>query len=546
MDEKPVKKGFYDGLDDGLRRDVKTSVLEASLSTVMGTFIGGAFLIGFALTLGAGDFEIGLLASLPLLANLIQIAGSFIVAKVGSRKKVCLTYLFLHRLMWAFVAALPLVVFSDRLDDVRVWIFLVLLMVASICASITGIAWTSWVADLVPKDFRGRFFSRRNIVAQIVGMTMAVAGGRFIDMWSRVHESAQMRGYVFMILFGIGTVFGIAGVLTLRRISEPELTTTNGESFLAQLKMPFRDTNFRMFIVFSVAWGFATGIVGPFFSVYMINTLRIPFSVITLFGVVAGIATILGTRLWGGLIDRIGPKPLSVLCGFGGCFTPVFWIFASPENYTIIWVSHFVSGFFFSGIGLAATGMMMNLAPSKNNSVFFAVFAAVTGLFGALAPIAGGALGELFRGRVLYDGFVSIADIRILFLTSTALRLLSLTLVNFIKIPDAVSVRSMFASISRYQRFLPLYSIPSFASSGLSSVENVTANMSRSVVAVERMIDDILRRGGDLSKAVLFRVRSFDRNIDEKLTRHEQFIDRAIDRVKGRLKKDRNSRGEGE
>lgn len=540
-----TKQGFYDSLDDGLRRDVKLSVTEASLSTVMGTFIGGAFLIGFALTLGADDVEIGLLASLPLLANLIQIAGSLIVARAGSRKKVCSTYLFVHRLMWACVAALPLVVFRDRLEDARVWIFLGLLTIASICASITGIAWTSWIADLVPKDVRGRFFSRRNIVAQIVGMVVAVAGGRFIDAWSTVHKTSQMQGYGFMILFGVGTLFGIAGVVVLRKISEPELTAPAGESFAAQLRMPFEDANFRTFMIFSAAWGFATGIVGPFFSVYMINTLAIPFSVITLFGVVAGVSTILGTRLWGGLIDRIGPKPLSVLCGVGGCFTPVFWIFATPENYAIIWVSHFVSGFFFSGIGLAAMGMMMNLAPSRNNAVFFAVFAAVTGVFGALAPVVGGALGDFYRGRILYDGFVRLSDIRLLFLSSTVLRLLSLILIRFIRIPEAVSVRDIFASIPRYQRFLPLYVVPSVASAGMSYVENVTANMTRSVVSIESRIDAIVRAGGDLSHAILFRIRSVDREIDERLTGHEQGIDRAIDRIVGWFRKDRGSGREG-
>ncbi len=538
-----TKQGFYEGIDETLRRDIRLSVTEASLSTVMGTFIGGAFLIGFALTLGAGDFEIGLLASLPLLANLIQIAGSVIVARVGSRKKVCSIYLFFHRLMWACVAALPLVVFRDRLEDARVWIFMGLLTVASVCASVTGIAWTSWIADLVPKEVRGRFFSRRNIVAQVVGMVLAVAGGRFIDVWTAASTSDQMRGYGFMILFGIGTVFGIAGVIVLRRISEPDLEAGDGESFIAQLRKPFEDANFRTFMIFSVAWGFATGIVGPFFSVYLINTLEIPFSVITLFGVVAGISTILGTKLWGGLIDRLGPKPLSLICGIGGCFTPVFWIFATPENYAVIWVSHFVSGFFFSGIGLAATGMMMNLAPSRNNAVFFAVFAAVTGLFGALAPIAGGALGELYRGRALYQGFVDLSDIRLLFITSTALRLLSLPVLRFIRIPDAVSVKDMFASISSYQRFLPLYAIPSVASAGMSYVENATANLSRSVVSVERKIDAIVRRGGDLSRAFLFRVRAIDRVIDGRLAEHEEVLDRMIDRIVGLFSKKR--RGDG-
>lgn len=534
MSEQPVKaakKKFYDSIDQSIQKDVRLSILEGSLSTVMGTFIGGAFLIGYALTLGADDFEIGLLASLPLLANLIQIVGSLIIAKAGSRKKVCVLFLFLHRLMWTFIAVLPLFVFRDRLSEVRVWIFMILLTGASICASITGIAWTSWIADLVPKGVRGRFFSRRNMFAQVVGMLTAVAAGQFIDQWQARFDTDHLHSYGFMILFVIGIAFGLAGIFLFRKIKEPDLDAPEDTSFFRQLREPFLDKNFRMFMVFSIVWGFSTGIVGPFFSVYMINTLQIPFSLITLFGVAAGLSSILGFKVWGALIDKIGAKPLSILCGIGGSFVPFLWIFATPDNYLMIWASNILSGLFFAGIGLASTSLMMNLASGKTSSVFFAVFAAVTGLFGALAPIAGGAIGDFFRGKVLYDGFIQLSDIRLLFLASTTLRLLSLTLIRFIVTPETISVSQLFASISQYQKFLPLYQLQNAASAGMGYIENATANMSRGVIAVEQKIDSILARGGDLGKALIFKARTVDRKIDEGLTRHEAFLERLIDKV---------------
>ncbi|MDW7656502.1 MAG: MFS transporter [Bacillota bacterium] len=286
-----------------------------------------------------------------------------------------------------------------------------------------------------------------------------------------------------------------------------------------------------MFMIFSIAWGFSTGIVGPFFSVYMINTLQIPFSIITLFGVAAGLSSILGFKVWGAMIDKIGAKPLSILCGIGGSFVPFLWIFASPENYLVIWASNILSGLFFAGIGLASTGLMMNLASGKTSSVYFAVFAAVTSLLGAVAPIAGGAIGDFFRSKVLYDGIIRLSDIRLLFLTSTTLRLLSLTLIRFIVTPETVSVSQLFASISQYQKFLPLYQLQNAASTGMSYIENATTNMSRGVIAVEQQIDTILARGGDLGKVLIFKARSFDRKIDEGIGRHEAFLERLIDKI---------------
>ena len=527
-----MKKSFYQDIDDSLKKNIKTSILEGSIGTVMGTLIGGTFLIGFALTLGADDFVIGLLASLPLAANLIQIAGSYIIGRVGSRKRVCVIYLFLHRLMWSFIVLLPLFVFRDRLDDIRVWIFMLLIAVSSVFASITGIAWTSWVVDLIPKNMRGRFFAKRNIMAQVVGMILAVLAGRFIDIWKETHNSNHMQSYGFAILFAIGVVFGFVSIMMLKKMTEPKQEEERGvDPFLKQLKYPFQNKNFRMFMIFSILWGFSTGIAGPFFSVYMIKTLMMPFSTITLFGVVAGVTTILGMKFWGGIIDKVGPKPIYIICGIGGALNPCFWIFATPENYSILWISNIITGICWSGIGLAATGMMINLASSKNNSLYFGVFAAVTGLFGALAPIFGGVLGSVFKDVVLYDGFVKIADLRLLFLVSSAMRLLSLALLKPIYLPDSLPVKEMMVSFGDLHKYLPLYHIQNIASSGINHAENITAIMTRGITNYEDKLDKAIEKGEQIEKAAAEKISRFDGNIDKGILKYENFFDSLLDRI---------------
>jgi hypothetical protein len=59
------------------------SLYESALSTILMTFVGGAFLTGFALIIGASNFQIGLLAALPTFANLSQVFGSYIINKTG-------------------------------------------------------------------------------------------------------------------------------------------------------------------------------------------------------------------------------------------------------------------------------------------------------------------------------------------------------------------------------------------------------------------------------------------------------------------------------
>ena len=61
-------------------------LLESGLSFANFTLLNGMFLIGFALLLGADELMIGILASIPLFANILQVFSAFIIDKTGSKK----------------------------------------------------------------------------------------------------------------------------------------------------------------------------------------------------------------------------------------------------------------------------------------------------------------------------------------------------------------------------------------------------------------------------------------------------------------------------
>jgi MFS family permease len=524
-------------IDDNTKRNIKLSILEGSFGTVMGTMIGGAFLTGFALTLGANDFTIGLLASLPLLANLVQIVGAYIISRVGSSKKVCITYVFFHRMLWASIILLPFVLLKSSLGDTKIWIFIILIAVSSICASITGISWLSWMTDLIPEEIRGRFFAKRNMAAQVVGMLVAVGAGRFIDLWKKAYISNDnMQSFGFAILFAFGTLFGLVCIFLLRKMSDPISVPQDSQSFVKQLINPLMDKKFLLFIIFSVAWGFSVGIVGPFFSVYMIKHLSVPFSVITLLGVAAGISGIVGTRLWGNLMDRIGPKLLHILCGLGASIVPFLWIFASPDSYLILWFINIVSGFCWAGIGLASSNMMIALAPTEEKSIYFAVFAAITGLFGALAPIVGGSIGAFYNAKTLSLGFMQISGLGLLFLTSTLLRFASLSLLKNVDFKKDIPLAELLRSIQAWQKFAPIYNIQNLSVTSFQPFNNITTAITQGMLYTGNKIEGLWDRSQALSKDLSDKFQDIDLKVDTKLNRYEHFIENCLNKIGNLLK----------
>ena len=66
-----------------IEKGLQAVVKDGLASQAMSTLTGGAFLVDFALLLGASNFFIGVLAAIPALTQLIQIPATFLVEKTA-------------------------------------------------------------------------------------------------------------------------------------------------------------------------------------------------------------------------------------------------------------------------------------------------------------------------------------------------------------------------------------------------------------------------------------------------------------------------------
>ena len=71
---------------DEIQSGLKTAIKDGMASTSMATLTGGAFMVAFALKLGASNLLIGLLAAIPPLVQLIQIPSIYLVENLRNRR----------------------------------------------------------------------------------------------------------------------------------------------------------------------------------------------------------------------------------------------------------------------------------------------------------------------------------------------------------------------------------------------------------------------------------------------------------------------------
>jgi len=420
------------------------SIVEGTYAAIMGTLTGGAFLTGFALGVGAEDFEIGLLASIPALMTLAQIPASYMVERTGHPRRIVLQSAVAGRLIWFIIALLPFSLFSFG-ERYVITVLLALIAASNLFGSITRLSWLSWMSALVPTGRMGKFFARRNLINNGIAMLAGMGAGQFLDLFRKEIPRASIFG--FSVLFAVAAAVGMVSVRYLAKMAEPPIFSAPAkESYLKILRLPLREKNFRRLIAFSVTWNFSTNFAAPFFAVYMIQEAGLSYFFIGSLATIGGVISMFSMKYWGELSDRYGNEPILRISLMGKCIYPFLWVLTTPNSYLLYIIINMTS-IFDAGLGLSTSNMLLKLAPKERNSVYLAVHGTLVGLSSTIGPIFGGMLASVLKGTRISMGFITLEHFKFMFLISGIFRIFVLSIARRLNEPQASSVSDIFDAI---------------------------------------------------------------------------------------------------
>ena len=377
-------------------RGLRLVLYDGVTSQAMQTFTGGAFLVAFALQLGATNVQIGLLSAIPTLANVFQLWSIRLVQRYP-RRQVVVYASVLGRTMLFLIAAIP---FLPHLPPVL--LLLLGTVVLQVSLSVSGGSWNSWMHDLIPRERLGQFFSRRMRWSQSVGIALSLACAVGLDAFHR-QTDVHVMGYV--LLFLLGGVVGMVGVGLLARTPEPAIQPVR-RRFGELLRQPFRSVNFRALIIYNALWNFAVNLAAPFFTVYLLQQLNFSITYVIVLTTLSQITTVLALRWWGRYADRYGYKSILFLCAPLYLVCILGWTFATfpgPHALTLplLVALHALMGVATAGTGLSASSIGLKLAPPGEGASYLTVISFTNALAAGAAPVVGGLLADFFLRKQL-------------------------------------------------------------------------------------------------------------------------------------------------
>ncbi len=425
-----------------VHRALRSFVVSGGLWGAWGQAIGlgTAAFTGFALYLGADGAFIALFTSAAYFIALTQLLAPLLSASLGDKKRFVVAGGFVQ----VGLRGLPLLIPFLVPEQYRLAALVAMVGLSLFSGYVVSPFFNTWIANVVPENIRARFASRQTIVSTLVAMAAGFAIGQFLDLFP------GEGGFAWV--FAAGTLFGLLGYLNLLRAPFPRQTAAGDDqgTRLGDLLHPFRDPNFRRVALFYGLWTFALGLAGPLYSVFMLDSLRISYTEISIFNALFMVASIASYRFWAGLIDRFGARPVLQILMTPAAFLPLVWAFNQPGSYHLVPVALILSGILFSGIAVGVNPLLYRLLPQgEKRTVYLAAWSVTVNLMGALGPLLSGLLVAQLEGlRFSFLG-VSMGKLQVVFVLSTLARLAPLLILRTVQDDRRATSRGLLSRMLR-------------------------------------------------------------------------------------------------
>lgn len=332
----------------------------------------------YAIKLGANDFEVSLLNSLPaLMVVLGVIPVTFVINRLKDVHKFAYILLYIARTFYFLLALVP---FLQKSVEPAVLVLLVGIM--NLPSMAVGICWQSFMSDLIPPEHRSKVFADRNFWTTVLGTAVVLITGWLLD-WM-----AFPNGY--QVIFTVAFIFGLIESYYFSKfhVIKANRDITNRSNIYYAFKDMLKSKKFIFFNASSFLFYFVWMMAWPVFTVYKVNSLHANNAWMSIFTIVSSLGSIISFYKWADIAEKKGNGYSVGLSAILISFIPLMWIKASNLYFGALF--DFLGGIAVGGYNMLLFNWLLELLPdSEDKMSYIGLFTLITQVAAFVSPMFG-------------------------------------------------------------------------------------------------------------------------------------------------------------
>lgn len=368
---EPAKKSLTISWKEGIPNEVMVWIVDY-------------YLTAYGLFLGAAPAQIGWLVAIPFfVSSCSQLFVERIVRWYGSRLRFLRHAATLQAAVLvpaAFLAILPI--------PNRIPLLIAVTLVYRVMQSLTDTVWFSLMSDYLPAKERPGYFGARARIAGSAGVASLVLGGLLLYMLPETYHALG-----FFLLFITTAAARFISTALLSRMADIPLDHKPEHRFSFWMFIRrHKESNFVRYVFFSAATIFSVQLAGPYFSVHLLQDMKIDYLSFMIIHFAAVLVRLISVPRWGKHADLTGNARILKLTTLLFPFIPLLWILSQHMAWLIL--LQMFAGFLWAGYSLCSTNYIYDAVSSEKRVRCLGYWTLICGMGNAAGAFLGGLLAE--------------------------------------------------------------------------------------------------------------------------------------------------------